>query len=58
MKNIAGIVGALLVLAVVLAIVSFLLDALRWLLIIAAVVLIAAALVGAVGKRGRGGDAG
>ncbi len=53
-KNIAGIVGTLVVLAIVLAIASFLLDALRWLLIIAAVVLVAAAVVGAIGKRTRG----
>jgi predicted tellurium resistance membrane protein TerC len=55
-RRLAGIAGALLVLAAVLAIVSFLLDALRWLLIIAAIVLVVAAVMGWMSRdRGSGG---
>jgi hypothetical protein len=45
-RRLLMIAGGLLALALVLAVVSFLIDALRWLLIIAAVVLIVSAVLG------------
>lgn len=54
MGRLAGIVAGLLVLALVLFIVSLVLDALRWLIIVAVIVLLIAGAVGAVGRRSSG----
>jgi hypothetical protein len=51
----AGLAGGLLVLALILFVVSFLIDVVRWLAIVAAVVLIAGIALGAVGRRGDSG---
>lgn len=56
MRNAAKIAGVLLALAVVLGILGLILKALRWLLIIAAVVVLVAAAIGVVGKRREGAD--
>jgi hypothetical protein len=55
-RNAAKIAGVLLALAVVLGILGLILKALRWLLIIAAVVVLVAAAIGVVGKRREGAD--
>lgn len=56
MRNAAKIAGVLLALAVVLGILGLVLKALRWLLIIAAVVVLVAAAIGVVGKRRQGAE--
>jgi predicted tellurium resistance membrane protein TerC len=53
-KRLVQIAGALLALALVLFVVSFLIDALRWLLIIAAVVLLIAAVTWWRGRQSDG----
>jgi hypothetical protein len=55
MKRLMTIAGALLAVALVLFVVSLAIDALRWLLIIAAVVLLAGAVVGWKAKDGEPG---
>lgn len=56
-KGVLGLAGALLAIALLLAIAGLMLDALRWLLIIAAVALVVAAAVGWVARRGGTSDA-
>jgi hypothetical protein len=56
-KGVLGLAGALLAVALLLAIAGLVLDALRWLLIIAAVALVVAAAVGWVARRGESSSA-
>ncbi len=51
-KKTLGLAAALLAVALIVGIAGLVLDALRWLLIIAAIVLVVAAAVGWVARRG------
>lgn len=51
MKRILTIAGALIALALVLGVVGIVLRALRWLLILAAIILVIGAVLGIVGRK-------
>ncbi len=55
MKRTLAIAGALIAAALIFAVLGLVLRALRWLLIVAAIALIAGAVVGAVGRRSASG---